>query len=206
MLQLSARISRNLKGPSTRQGIDNPDACKVNQVGAMWEYYRPVMLAVLLLGSMPFGHAESDDGPDDKDSARQEVAVTPPTPPQSENLLPFAGGPDATQSFWIDAKSLSISADGVIRYTLIAQSPSGARNISHEGLRCQSLETKLYAFGHQDGSWSRPRHNQWQAISFRAPNRPQSVLAQDYFCQWGAIAGKPEDILARIRYKRPLAQ
>jgi hypothetical protein len=206
MLKLSARISHNLTGLPTDQGIDNPDVCRLNPFDFLRERYMPLILAALLLGSTPFGHAESEDGADDKDTARLEVAVTPPAPPLSENLLQFAGGPDASQSFWLDAKSLSISADGVIRYTLIAQSRSGARNISHEGLRCQSLEMKLYAFGHQDGSWSRPRRNQWQTISFRAPNRPQSVLAQDYFCQWGAVAGKAEDILARIRNKRPLTQ
>jgi hypothetical protein len=164
------------------------------------------MLATLLLCCMPLSHAQPDEAPDDKDTAPKEIAISLPAPPLPENLLPFAGGPNPTQSFSIDAKSLNIAPDGVIRYTLIAQSPSGASNISHEGLRCQSMEMKLYALGHKDGSWSRSRRDQWQAISFRSQNRPQAVLAQDYFCQWGAAAGTAEDMLGRIRNKRPLAQ
>jgi hypothetical protein len=164
------------------------------------------MLGALLWCCAPLSHAQADEIPDDKDTAQKEVAISFPAPPLPENLLPFAGGPNATQSFSIDAKSLNIAPDGVIRYTLIAQSLSGASNISHEGLRCQSMEMKLYVLGHKDGSWSRPRRDQWQAISFRAQNRPQAVLAQDYFCQWGAAAGTAEDMLGRIRNKRPLAQ
>jgi hypothetical protein len=164
------------------------------------------MLAAMLCCSVTLSHAQLDDSTGDKDTVPQEIAVTLPPPPLPENLLPFSGGPTASQSFSIDAKSLSINPDETIRYTLIAQSPSGARNVSHEGLRCQSLEMKRYAFGHKDGSWSRPRRDQWQVISFSAPNRPQAMLVQDYFCQGSSTAGTAEDMLTRIRNKRPLAQ
>lgn len=136
----------------------------------------------------------------------QETAMVLPAAPQATGLLPFEVATTATQIFAIDAKSISISADGVIHYTLVAQSRSGAENISYEGIRCQTFEKKLYAFGHKDGSWSLSRRDQWEPIMGSAVNRAHMALAQDYFCQNKSVAGDAAAILDRLKRKRLLTQ
>lgn len=134
----------------------------------------------------------------------QEVAVELPAAPDAAALLHFEITPNTSQRFHIDSKALTVGTDGVIRYTLVAQSSAGATSISYEGIRCQTFEKKLYAFGRADGSWSRARKDEWQPIFKNAANRQHVTLVQDYFCRDGQIAGKANEIVDRIRNRRPL--
>lgn len=165
-------------------------------------------LLALLANAAAVAHAASnfEEDFDDHDKTWNEIALQLPAPPRAENLLPFYVSPTATQTFAIDAKSLSVGADDVVRYTLVTTSASGAKNISYEGIRCQVLHKKLYAFGHPDGSWSRSRRDQWEQISGNAANRQHAALAGDYFCQGGLVVGKAPDIIERIRRVRPFTQ
>jgi hypothetical protein len=163
------------------------------------------MLAMAKLAVAAPPTSKFDEDFDDKDKPWTEIAVQLPAPPASENLLPFYVGPTATQAFAVDAKSLTVGSDGVVRYTLVAKSQEGATNISYEGIRCQSFEKKLYAFGHPDGSWSRSRRDQWEPIFGKAVNRQHSALAKDYFCQESIVAGDAQDIVQRLRAQRPLS-
>lgn len=160
----------------------------------------------VLLAAAAVSHAQSrfDEDADDSDKSWKEIALSLPAAPTAENLLPFYVSPTATQTFAIDAKSLSVGSDGVIRYTLLATSSSGAKSVSYEGIRCDVRQRRLYAFGHPDGSWSRARSDEWLPINGNAANRQQAVLAADYLCTGGIIAGKAADMVERIRWKRSL--
>lgn len=162
-------------------------------------------MAILLVAAAAQAQSRFEEDFDDKDKPWQEVAIQLPAPPKPENLLPFYVSATTSYSFAIDAKSLTVGSDGVIRYTLIATSDGGVRNVSYEGVRCESYEKKLYAFGQPDGSWSRSRRDQWERISTYATNRQHAALVKDYFCQEKTIAGKAEDMIERIRYSRTLA-
>ncbi len=150
-------------------------------------------------------HAQSrfEEDFNDKDKAWQEILVQLPAAPKKENLLDFYVSPIATQIFAIDAKSISIGSDGVVRYTLVSRSASGAENISYEGIRCESFERKQYAFGHKDGSWTRSRRDQWEPITGTVANRQQAALAKDYFCDNKVIDGNAEQIARRLRERTP---
>jgi hypothetical protein len=160
---------------------------------------------VLLLATAAYAQSKFEEDFDDQDKPWQEIAVQLPAPNQPDDLLPFTLGPTSTYRFAIDAKSLSVGPDGVVRYTLVATSPAGARNVSYEGIRCQSYEHKLYAFGQPDGTWSRSRRDQWERINSYASNSPQASLFKDYFCDGKVAAGKAEEMVDRLRYKRPLS-
>jgi hypothetical protein len=159
----------------------------------------------MLAGTKAYAQAGFEEDFDDKEKPWQEVAVQLPAAPAAENLLPFYVSPTATQTFAIDAKSVTLGADGVIRYTLVTKSAQGATNVSYEGIRCISFEKKLYAFGRPDGSWSRSRRDQWEPINLGNVNRQHAALAKDYFCLEKTIAGKAEDMVDRIRRQRPLS-
>jgi hypothetical protein len=122
-----------------------------------------------------------------------------PPAPNDANLLPFDVSATATLRFAVDANSLSVGQDGVVRYTLVAISPSGAKSVSYEGIRCQTFEKKTYAFGHPGGKWARARRDQWEPIPRNAANRQHAVLAQDVFCDGPTVAGNKDQILRRLR-------
>jgi len=146
---------------------------------------------------------------DDEDEKRlkqmqEEAPVALPAFPVEENLLYFEVSPTQTMKFAVDSQSLAIAGHEV-RYTLVADSSSGARNISYEGVRCFSYEVKHYAYGYKN-EWKSARNNTWRKIQFHAANRPQAALVQDYFCLDKIIEGKPENMLDRIRSRRSLYQ
>lgn len=167
----------------------------------------PVMaiaLLALLSGSAIAQIQPQNEEESDKTKPWQELAVELPAAPDANALLHFEITPNTSQRFHIDPKALTVGTDGVVRYTLVAQSSAGATSTSYEGLRCQTFEKKLYAFGRPDGSWSRAKRDEWQPIFKNAANRQHVTLAQDYFCRDGQIAGKASVIIDRIRNRRPL--
>jgi hypothetical protein len=161
-------------------------------------------LAVFVCIPPAFSQSQFEEDFDDSGKTWQEIAVQLPSPPASENLIPFYVSATATQKFALDEKSLTIGKDGVIRFTLVSTSPSGARNISYEGIRCASFEKKSYAYGRDDGTWSRSRHDQWERIVRNAANRQHGVLAVDFFCESQAVAGDRETLLKRLRNNQPI--
>jgi hypothetical protein len=172
--------------------------------------YHPslVIAAAAMTGAISIAHSQSrfEEEFDDVYKPWQEIAIQLPVAPRAEDLLPFYVSATATQSFAIDAKSLAVGSDGVIRYTLVSESSEGAKNISYEGIRCRSFEKKIYAFGQPDGNWSRSRRDQWEPIVQNAANRQHAALARDYFCESLTVAGNAEKMLERIRSQRPLSQ
>ncbi|WP_395005740.1 CNP1-like family protein [Undibacterium sp.] len=130
--------------------------------------------------------------------------VVLPAAPATENLLQFYSNDN--QRFFIDSKSISIVADGSLRFTLVSTSQSGAKNVSYEGLRCDSNQKRLFAFGRGDGSWSNSRRNEWDSFSNKGVNQHHSTLSWDFVCDGGSIAGNVEKIIQRIRFKQSLRQ
>ena len=116
-----------------------------------------------------------------------EIEVQLPAFPEAENLIPFRVGYHTETKFLIDGNSLSVGSDGVIRYTLLVISASGAKNISYEGLRCETTERRIYAFGRSDKTWSKARGSQWVRLQ-GSTNNHHIDLFSNYFC----VVGDPD--------------
>lgn len=117
----------------------------------------------------------------------QEIEVVLPPPPKESDLQPFYVSAATSNQFFIDMSSLSVGADGVVRYVLLVLSPEGGRNVTFEGMRCESRERRIYAAGRKDGSWSKARKNEWVRIQDAYANRHHAALFLDYFCPFGNI-------------------
>lgn len=140
---------------------------------------------------------------DDADKAPwKEAEIQLPATPAPGDLLKLDIGAAATQEFAIDPKSITIGPDGVVRYTVVATSRAGATSISYEGIRCESFERRVYAFGHKDGTWTRSRRSDWARIIRGARNDHAETLALDFFCEGKKQVGTVPEIVERIRYKR----
>jgi hypothetical protein len=160
------------------------------------------IFALALLANVTIAaHAQPDvdDDFDNQDKPWQENTVQLPPPPAFDQLLPFYVSATATQSFALDPKSLSVGSDGVVRYTLVSTSEAGTKNISYEGIRCQTRERKSYAFGHSDGSWVRAHNSKWEPIYSNGANSQHAALANEYFCDAGAVLGTTDTILRKLR-------
>jgi hypothetical protein len=80
----------------------------------------------------------------------KEGRVDLPPWPKEEDLVEFRPDlPEGLFRFYLDGRNLSRDAkDRVVRYTLVAQSASGARNVSFEGIRCTLRGAyRVYAYG-----------------------------------------------------------
>ena len=131
--------------------------------------------------------------------AWQEMAVQLPQAPRKEALLPFYVSAATNNDFSVDAASLSVGADGVVRYILVVETAGGARNVSFEGMRCLTRERRIYASGRLDGAWSKSRNNQWEPIHDVAANRQHAALFLEYFCPGGVIVRNAEEAINALR-------
>lgn len=118
----------------------------------------------------------------DADPDWKEVEATMPPAPQEAGLRAFDIGSPSPNAFFVDEGSVSVGADGVVRYTLVVRTPGGAENVTFEGIRCATGERRIYASGRKDGSWVPMKNSAWQSIGDNTYNRPRAALAWDYFC------------------------
>jgi hypothetical protein len=108
-----------------------------------------------------------------------------PPYPSEENLLKFDAGPASTNLHYVDAPSIVVGDDGVVRYTLVIKSPQGAMNVSYEGIRCQTAEKRTYAYGRNDKTWMRARTSRWMDLENIKQNYAQRALYRYFFCPLG---------------------
>lgn len=158
----------------------------------------------LVAPAQPLRILGDDDDPDKKEVVEREVKLPPF--PKDGNLLAFDPSAANTNRFFIDADSISIVDDGTVRYTLIVKSPSGAENISYEGMRCETTEQKFYAFGRRDGTWSNVRAPAWRKIQYKDVNRQYGVLYASYFCPDGSPIASVKQAIDRFKYGVPYGE
>lgn len=140
----------------------------------------------------------------DRQSEWKENKVdTLPALPQPGDLLPFNVSQNTPLTFFVDAKSLVVGTDGVVRYTVVVTSPAGARNVNYEGIRCDTYEWRQYAGLNADhDGWDRTVENDWRRIENGVLNAYHAALYQDYLCANKMPTGPASTIIENIRYHR----
>ena len=151
--------------------------------------------------SVNAGLFSDDDG---KAAPLEEGALVLPATPKADDLLRYTVGPGTAMTFAVDAKSVSVGDDQIVRYSSVITSGTGVTNISYEGIRCKTAERKLYATGRPDGSWSSVPEPVWRRISQAGSNSYQATLMKEFFCDGEAVAGKASTMVERLRRKKPL--
>ncbi len=157
-------------------------------------------LALLLL--FPLSFAAFAQAPSDWERAEEarnwkEVELLLPGYPKESDYVEFFVSSASPFRFYLDKTSISIGKDGVVRYTLVARSPSGATNVSFEGIRCGTAEYRSYAFGRSDGTWSM-RPTPWREIQRKSVQRWHAALNEEYLCRQGAAPNSPKEIVDGI--------
>lgn len=131
----------------------------------------------------------------------QENEVTLPGPVQRNQLIPFDMSTRTELQFSVDASSITVGSDRVVRYVLLARSNSGAENVLFEGLRCETGEARNYARWNQaEQRWipysgSTP----WRPLSGVAASLPAARLAYLAFCEGRTPTEPMSRLLADLR-------
>jgi hypothetical protein len=130
----------------------------------------------------------------------REAEGAPPAFPRTKDgkLIEFPVSGASSFRFFIDPASLAVGTDGVVRYTLVARSPSGFENITYEGMRCGVPGTyKVFALGN-DGRWS-PARGEWREIEPRSVQRWHMELRSRYFCPLRAKVDTADEAVDALR-------
>jgi hypothetical protein len=128
-----------------------------------------------------------------------EIAASLPAYPKNENLVPFDVSSATSNKFMIDTASLSVGKDGVVRYTVVIESPRGARTVNYEGLRCDTAESKIYAFGQADSIWTENKRAAWEGIKLRSLLSYRKALFEDLFCDLGVPVRDAKEGVRRLK-------
>ena len=166
------------------------------------------VLAALAGCSSSKGPSNQDDGVftyllDRKTEWVENKVDTLPPLPQTSNLLPFTVSQNTPLTFAVDKTALTVGNDGVVRYVVVATSPTGARNVNYEGIRCDTYEWRRYASIDDAGTgWDRDVAFDFRRIENGELNAYQATLYQDYFCASKLPVGTAKEIANNIQYKR----
>jgi hypothetical protein len=124
----------------------------------------------------------------------KESEIALPPYPRDENLLAVPLPATDTLKIYIDRASLSRGPDRVARFSLVVESPSGARSVFYDGLRCETREYKTYAIGSAEQAFTPVKNPVWRKIPRPAANAFRYHLYQHYICDAHASPRTPEEV------------
>lgn len=129
--------------------------------------------------------------------AAESALALPPFPAQKD-LIEFPVH-SAPHRYFIDPRSVSVGADGIVRYTVVVNAAGGAVNTHYEGIRCATWQKRLYAVGRDSGKWVEAKQSAWTEIRRSAPGEYQASLHRDYFCDGRATVRNAEEAVRSLR-------
>lgn len=97
----------------------------------------------------------------------------------------------------IAADSVQSGKDGIIRYAIAITPRSGTRNVLFEGLDCDTMRYRSYAFGQPDKTWKKLETVTWRAGKLQTINHWQGPLLKE-FCGFSG-ANPSETIIKSLR-------
>lgn len=155
-----------------------------------------VAIGLALHGSLASAQSAADD-PDWKESA-----VPPPPSFDVQRLVPFDVSINSPLKWGFDPETMKITGDGIVRYVVVAQSPSGAQSAMYEAVRCATGEWKTYARFHKDSGWTVATDPQWLSLR-KQPSPHAQRLAQQGLCIGGSAAQTVRDIVRNMKLPNP---
>jgi hypothetical protein len=129
--------------------------------------------------------------PDDPDWS--EADAPPPPALRTDKLVPLAI-PRSDLRFGVDATSVSIGKDGIVRYVVVATSSSGAINAMYEGIRCDKGEFRTYARHTPGKGWTQV-NSDWRSVQDGAAARHALAMARTGACMANAPNTSAEQVV-----------
>ncbi|WP_325343119.1 CNP1-like family protein [Xylophilus sp.] len=122
-----------------------------------------------------------------------------PTPPafSLDRLIEVETSAASSLRSGIDPSTISIGADGVVRYVAVARNDT-ATNISYEGIRCNAAEHRVYARYYEGEGW-KPADGEWHALVSNRAAPHARALARGGICVGAAPNTSPAQIARDLR-------
>lgn len=126
----------------------------------------------------------------------KETEAPPPPALRTQGLIPVEVR-GTSLKFGVDPASITIGADQVVRYVVVATGSGGAVNGIYEGIRCNTAQVKVYARHNPGTGWVATPRADWEdlhksmgaryslaiarsgACLEHSPNRSAAQIAQD---------------------------
>ncbi len=143
---------------------------------------------------------ESPEKEKEKEEAAKELQVPPPRYPRDRDLAEIKLRNPTPNKFYIDASTLSVAKDQIVRFVMVIRTPGNETNVRYSGLRCNNREWKDYAFGTSDKGWQEDGNAKWRRIIEVTYNNYQDTLFTDYFCASGVISSGPVGDARKLAY------
>ncbi len=130
---------------------------------------------------------------------KEQAAAKLPPWPQDADLVEFGVSDPATAfRHYIDTKSLSVDAQKIVRYTVVVESGSGARNVAYEGIRCTPTgQHRIYAYG-VSGKFEAVPDAPWHGVTESTVPRYARDLQRFYLCVPLKFEPRPVKEMPRI--------
>jgi hypothetical protein len=133
-------------------------------------------VVLALAGGSAFAQFATPLDPDWK-----EVEAPPPPALRTQGLIDLEI-PRSALRYGIDPASITLGPDGIVRYVVVAQSPSGTVNAMYEGLHCKTAEVKVYARHNPDSGWVAAKEPAWMPLHGASQTRHSLVIARGGAC------------------------
>lgn len=128
----------------------------------------------------------------------KETEAPPPPALKLDKLIPIEIT-GATLRYGVDPASVSLGADGVVRYVVVARNTTGTVNAMYEGIRCNTAEVKVYARHNPDSGWSQNTSGEWGPLHDTRPFRHSLAIARTGACMGHAANRSAVHIVRDLR-------
>jgi hypothetical protein len=128
----------------------------------------------------------------------REVEAPPAPALKTEGLIPLEL-PRTNLRFGVDPGSIAVTSDGIVRYVVVATSPSGVVNAMYEGIRCSAGEFKVYARHSPGSGWVVAKDAAWQSFKDVPTARHSLLIARTGVCVGHGPNGSPAQMIRDLR-------
>lgn len=132
-----------------------------------------------------------------------EAEVPPPPVFQTSKLVSVDVDAFGSLRYGVDPATLGIGRDGVVRYVVVVQSPSGAMTAMYEGLRCGTAEYKLYA-RFNDGHWTPVASREWRSVFESSRVKHPLAIARQGGCDGKAPPSSVREMRRQLENPGPV--
>lgn len=111
--------------------------------------------------------------------------------------LDIDGGPNGFR-YAMDARSVTYGVNNTVRYILVVESASGARNAYFEAMRCNPPEYRTYGYADASGQFRRSRKSRWIQVG-RDPWQMRESLAEQVICDYWSKPVEEYELMERLK-------
>lgn len=137
-------------------------------------------------------------GPDEEipDPITMPDAIPPVSGPSG--LVAYEPEGAGTRRHWLDRPSIVVEAP-YVRATVVVESSSGARTISHVGFDCGEKALALLAVGGHDGNWRPIDPVEWRPVTAGPRRTPYLTAVYEAVCDGGGPTRSVNGMVERLR-------